>query len=73
MSKEALRPHYPFYSLAASCEWVEKIRQDLEQRHGTCFVAVRTPTLWLVGAPEDLERFYPELGDQLGEENHAEG
>lgn len=69
MSKEPLRPDYPLYNVAAGCEWVEKIRQELEQRHGTCFVAIKTPRIVLIGSPGDLERFYPQLADQLGEKS----
>jgi hypothetical protein len=69
---DPIRSHYSLYHLAAGCQWVEKIRQDLEERHGTCFVAIKTPTGVLIVSPEDLRQFYPQLAEQLGEKSPQE-
>lgn len=69
---EPIRPRYPLYHLAADCPFVEEIRQKLENTHGTCFVRVAIPTGTLVSSITDLERFYPQLTDQLGEKSSQE-
>ncbi len=55
---DSIRPRYPLYHLANDCPFTEETRQKLENRHGTCFVAVETPTGVLVGSRVDLEQFY---------------
>ena len=66
---DPIRPRYSLHHLAADCPFTEEIRQKLENRHGTCFVAVETPTGTLIASVEDLGRFYPKLAEQLGEKS----